>query len=262
MNWTELLSPLAANLTLASALWLLSVVRHNAALVDLIWPLMFVMAAWLWFDPAMAGTVHWLVLILVITWGLRLHLHLLVRNWGQPEDRRYRAMRERNNPGFWWKSLVLVFVLQAVLAWIIALVIYAALVHQQSLGIVSVSGLLVMLFGLVFEAVADAQLAAFRRDPGNRGQVMDRGLWRYSRHPNYFGECCLWWGLGLVAVAAGQWWALLSPVLMTFLLLRVSGVSLLESDIGDRRPGYRDYIQRTSAFVPRPPKAQSGEARS
>ncbi|KJS05682.1 MAG: hypothetical protein VR73_11940 [Gammaproteobacteria bacterium BRH_c0] len=251
---TELLVPLGANLVFASGLWLLSIYRRDAGLVDLIWPLMFVLAAWIWFEPAVATSLHWIVLALVMAWGLRLHLHLAWRNLGKEEDRRYQVIRERNSPGFWWKSYFIVFVLQAVLAWVASLGIYGALLSLGSLDVVTVVGLAIALTGFVFEAVGDWQLAAFKSDKANAGKVMDSGLWRYTRHPNYFGDCCFWWGIAMVALAGGHWWALVSPLLMTVLLLKVSGVSLLESDIAERRPQYREYIQRTSAFIPWKPR--------
>ncbi|MFA5548444.1 MAG: DUF1295 domain-containing protein [Porticoccaceae bacterium] len=247
--------PLAANLCLLAALWLLSLVRRDASLVDLVWPLMFVLAAWIWFDPRHAGALQWLVLGLVMAWGLRLHIHLARRNLGHGEDRRYQAMRRRHSPGFWWKSLFMVFALQGVLAWLASLVILGALASPRGLGAVELAGLAVALAGFLWEAVADWQLSRFRADPAKTGRVMDRGLWRYSRHPNYFGDCLFWWGLAVVALAAGQWWALVSPLLMTVLLVKVSGVSLLESDIAERRPAYRDYIRRTPAFIPGLPRA-------
>ncbi len=250
----DLATPLLANLCLMVALWLLSVARHDASLVDLAWPLMFVLAAWIWFLPSAAGALQWLVLALVMAWGLRLHTHLAWRNLGHGEDRRYQALRERYSPGFWWKSLFLVFLLQGVLAWVASLVIFAALRADIGLGPVAVLGLALALAGLLMEALADWQLSRFKADPDNAGKVMDRGLWRYSRHPNYFGDCLVWWGLTLVALAAGHWWALVSPLLMTVLLLKVSGVALLESDIGERRPEYARYIQRTPAFVPGRPR--------
>lgn len=252
---TELLMPLFANLCLLTVLWVFSVVRRDASLVDLVWPLMFVLAAWIWFSPASAGALQWLVLALVMAWGLRLHVHLAWRNIGHGEDRRYQAMRQRNSPGFWWKSFFLVFLLQGVLAWLASLVILGAIQPGGRLGVIEVAGLLAALAGLLFEAVGDWQLAVFKGDPANRGKVMDKGLWRYSRHPNYFGDCLFWWGMAVVAVAAGHWWALISPVLMTVLLLKVSGVSLLESDIAERRPEYVDYIRRTPAFVPGWPRS-------
>ena len=133
-------------------------------------------------------------------------------------------------------------------------------------GWLDAAGLALATFGIVFEAVGDAQMARFKADTANRGQVMDRGLWRYTRHPNYFGEACLWWGLWCVALGGSGWggaWTMVSPLLMTVLLLRVSGVTLQEKDITERRPAYRDYIARTNAFVPGPPRrAESAEGAS
>lgn len=250
----ELVMPLLANVLLASMVWLLSLLRRNASLVDLIWSLMFVLAAWLWFDPLTAGVTSWLVLGLVMIWGARLHIYLVWRNAGQPEDHRYQAIRQRNGAGFWWKSYFLVFLLQSLLAWICSLVIYGALQYRNGPNLWIYAGVSLALIGFLFEAIGDWQLSRFKRDKDNAGKVMDKGLWHYSRHPNYFGECCFWWGISLVSLAAGYWWTLISPVLMTVLLLKVSGVSLLESDISDRRPAYREYIHVTPAFFPWVPR--------
>jgi steroid 5-alpha reductase family enzyme len=146
--------------------------------------------------------------------------------------------------------LYLVFGLQAVLAWVIAAPLMAAVASRAPWNAVDALGLALAAVGVLFEAVADAQLARFRADASNHSKVMDRGLWRYSRHPNYFGECCVWWGVWLVAVAGGAWWTVLSPLLMSVLLIKVSGVPLLEADLGRHRPGYAEYVRRTPAFVP------------
>src|SRR5690606_36795484 len=171
-------------------------------------------------------------------------------NLGHGEDRRYQAMRRRHSPGFWWKSLFMVIAHQGVMAWLASLVILGALASPRGLGAVELAGLAVALAGFLGEAVADWHLSRFRADPANTGRVMDRGLWRYSHHPNYFGDLLFWWVLAVVDLAAGQWWALMSPVLLTMRLVNVSGVSLPESDIPERRPAYRDYIRRTPAFNP------------
>jgi steroid 5-alpha reductase family enzyme len=194
------------------------------------------------------------VLPLVAAWAVRLAAYLAARNWNAPEDHRYRAIRSRNQPHFEWKSLYLVFGLQGLLAWLVSAPLAAAVASPAALGPLDWIGGLLVAFGIVFEAVADTQLARFRRDPASAGRVLDSGLWRWSRHPNYFGECCVWWGFYLLAVAAGGAWTVFAPLLMTLLLLRVSGVALLEKDIGERRPAYRDYVARTSAFIPWPPR--------
>ena len=246
---------LAVALSLASLVWVASVIRHDASIVDSFWSLMLLAMCgsyYLLYEfPTLRGGI---LLALVAIWAVRLSAHITWRNWGEPEDARYRAMRDRHSPGFALKSLVIVFLLQGVLAWIISLPLLAATTGSRPLNLLDGLALLLVLFGILFESVADAQLAAFRSKPDNRGKVLDSGLWRYTRHPNYFGECVVWWGFYLFALAAGGWWAILSPLLMTFLLLRVSGVALLEKDIAGRRPAYRDYIQRTNAFLPGLPR--------
>ena len=195
-----------------------------------------------------------LVLLLVAVWALRLSVYLAARNWNAPEDHRYRSIRERNEPGFAWKSIYLVFGLQAVLAWLISAPIAASIASAAPIDALDAIGAVLTVFGIAFETLADAQLARFKAEPANAGRVMDSGLWRYTRHPNYFGEFCVWWGLYGIALGAGAWWTLFSPLLMTVLLLRVSGVALLEKDIGERRPAYRNYAARTNAFFPGPPR--------
>lgn len=245
----ELMQPLLANVALVTPLWLYCLWRRDASLIDLVWPLLFVLAAWLWFDPAVAGWRQWAVLLLVMVWGARLHIHLARRNLGHGEDRRYGRLRAAYSPGFWWKSFFLVFLLQAFLAWLAALVIFGALNTVHGTWWLPLPGLALMVFGLGFESVADWQLDAFKNDPANAGRVLDSGLWRLSRHPNYFGECCFWWGVFILA-APGHGWTVVSPLLMTFLLVRVSGVAMLEREIGERRPAYRNYIRTTPAFIP------------
>lgn len=250
---------LGVTVALALVVWAASLWRRDASLVDRFWPLMIVGAGWahaLALPADLDARDVWLLLI-ASAWALRLALYITWRNWGHGEDRRYQAIRARNQPGFAWKSLVYVFALQALLAWIVSAPLLAAMAGERPVGPLDVLGLGLALFGFVFEAVADAQMARFKADPAHRGQVMDQGLWGWSRHPNYFGEACVWWGFALVALSAGGLdaaWSLVSPLLMTVLLLKVSGVRLLEQDIGERRPAYRDYIERTSAFWPMPPQ--------
>jgi steroid 5-alpha reductase family enzyme len=191
---------------------------------------------------------------MVTLWSLRRSGYITWRNHGQPEDRRYQAIRAAHEPGFAWKSFFIVFALQAVLAAIVAVPLLVGIASPARLNIADGIGVALWAYGFAFEAIGDYQLARFKGDPTNRGRVMDRGLWRYTRHPNYYGEAMLWWGYYLVAAAAGGWWTIFSPLLMMFLLLKVSGVSLLEKDIGERRPAYRDYVARTNAFFPAPPR--------
>jgi steroid 5-alpha reductase family enzyme len=247
--WAQALPAIAA---LAVAAWVVATVRRNAGLVDIFWSLFFVAAAatYVALTPWTARSA--LVAPLVAIWGLRLAGYLALRNWNAPEDRRYQAIRARNEPGFAWKSLYLVFGLQGLLAWIIAAPLAAAIGSEPGLGPMDFVGAALVVFGLAFEAVADAQLARFKSDPAHKGQVLDAGLWRYTRHPNYFGEFCVWWGFFAIAAAAGGAWTVFSPLIMSVLLLKVSGVALLERDIAERRPGYREYVARTNAFFPGP----------
>lgn len=246
---------LAATALPAFLCWLVSVPRRDVSLVDRVWSLLFVSAALAYASYGHPGSARLgLIMVPLLLWALRLALHITVRNWGHGEDRRYQKIRLNHEPGFAAKSLYVVFGPQALLAWIISLPLLGALLGPGSPGWRDLPGCLVWLVGFSIEVIADVQLARFRADPANRGAVMDRGLWRYSRHPNYLGECCLWWGFYLLALAAGAWWTIAAPVLMTVLLLRVSGVTLLEQDIGERRPAYRDYVARTSAFLLWPPR--------
>jgi steroid 5-alpha reductase family enzyme len=190
----------------------------------------------------------------VAVWAVRLSIFITARNWGHEEDRRYQAIRRRNEPGFAFSSVYRVFIFQAVLAWIISLPLHGAVNGTSELGTLDYIGVALWIVGFAFEAGGDWQLARFRRDPANAGKVMDRGFWRYTRHPNYFGDACVWWGFYCIALSAGAWWSIIGPAIMTVLLLKVSGVKLLERDIGQRRPDYAEYIRRTNAFIPGPRK--------
>jgi steroid 5-alpha reductase family enzyme len=249
------LAGLAWIVSLALLTWVVSLVRHDASLVDRMWPV-FIVGAGLVYFALLPQTVRGLwMAVLGAAWAVRLCLYITWRNWGHGEDRRYQAIRARNQPNFGFRSLYLVFALQAVLAWIVSAPFLPGMLAARPLGVLDVSGVALALFGIFFEAIGDAQMARFRADPKNAGQVMDRGLWRYTRHPNYFGEACVWWGIWLMAMGGAGWsgaWSVVSPLLMTWMLLKVSGVRMLEADIGERRPAYREYIARTNAFVPGP----------
>lgn len=240
-----------------SLFWLISLRLKNASIIDIGWGLGFVLLAWLYFWLTPQGWLPRSLLItaLVSIWGLRLSIHILRRNRGQPEDFRYRKWRAESGAAWWWQSYVRVFLLQGGLLWIISAPLLAAQVSPTParLSLLDLLGAGIWLVGFLFEAVGDAQLARFKADPANRGKIMERGLWRYTRHPNYFGDAAQWWGFFLIAAAAGGWWTVFSPLLMTALLLRVSGVSLLERTLSTR-PGYAEYAARTSAFFPWFPK--------
>jgi steroid 5-alpha reductase family enzyme len=255
VDWGAYLLALGLTLAFAAGAWVYSVARRNVAIVDSLWSLMILASPVVYLlATGPAGPRGTLVLAMVAVWALRLSAHITVRNHGHGEDRRYQAIRRNNEPHFWFKSLYIVFGLQAVLAWFVAMPAVAAVASPAPLGWLDGLAVAVWGAGMFFEAVGDWQLMRFQRRRESEGEVLDTGLWRYTRHPNYFGEALLWWGIYLAAVAAGAWWTLASPILMTFLLLRVSGVALLEKDIAERRPAYRAYVERTSAFIPAPPK--------
>jgi steroid 5-alpha reductase family enzyme len=251
---TTALVGLATVLTVLTLVWVLSLRLRDASIADVAWGLGFVLLAWLYcaLSPTLTPRA-WLVAGLVTLWGTRLSLHIFRRNHGTGEDPRYQAMRASHGPAFWWRSLFTVFWLQGTLLWFIALPLLVALRAAQPAHLTAIDGLGLVIFavGFGFEVVGDLQLARFKADPRNRGTVLDRGLWRYTRHPNYFGDATLWWGLWIVAASTpGGRLTALSPALMTLLLMRVSGVTLLEKGLKASKPGYQAYIARTPAFFP------------
>ncbi len=249
----------AAIAVLMVGTWLLSLPLRNASIVDIVWGLGFVVVAWVSYLVGDGVEARRLLLaVMVSVWGLRLAGYLLWRNAGKGEDFRYQAMRRKAGSSFAVKSLITVFALQGVIMWVVSLPVQVASVPDspESIGVLGIAGVAVWAVGLFFEATGDWQLARFKADPANAGQVMDRGLWRYTRHPNYFGDFCVWWGIWLVAAATGIGVvAVVGPLVMSVFLMRVSGVPMLERTIGKRRPGYEDYVRRTNSFFPGPPKA-------
>jgi steroid 5-alpha reductase family enzyme len=245
---------LAVILGMMVCVWLLSLILQDAGIADIFWGLGFMLVAWVTFFLT-DGYVfrRLLITVLVSLWGLRLAAHIALRNRGKGEDPRYQKWRAQYGKNFWWVSLFTVFGLQGMLLWIISLVVQAGQIAPEpaGLGWMDGAGLMIWAVGFVFEAVSDFQLYRFKADPDNRGKVMDRGLWAFSRHPNYFGEALVWWGIFFITLATPQGlWTVISPLTITFLLLKVSGVTLLEKTIVEKRPEYRAYIKRTSAFVP------------
>lgn len=254
--WAAVGAPVVGVVGLLMGLtWLVALKQRDASVVDAMWAIGFVLVTWAsyavtqghGFEPRRLA-----VFALVTLWGARLGFHLLERHAREGEDRRYAAMRHRWGAAFAWKSLVLVFGLQGLLMVIIASPVLAvmAVPAANPPHLLDLVGGVVSTLGLLCEALADRQLASFKAKPENAGRVMDTGLWRYSRHPNYFGESLFWSGLGLFGVAVGATWTLASPALLTLLLLRVSGVTLMEKSIGERRPEYAAYVARTNAFFP------------
>ena len=245
----------AVILTAMVILWFVATRRRDVSIIDLFWGCGFVVIVWL----SAVQTAPWsrritLLAMLTTIWGWRLSWHLARRNRGRPEDPRYAVMRERHGARFWWISLFTVFLLQGAIMWFVSLPLQVAAAHDLpgKLSVVDLVGIIIWTVGFLFEAVGDWQLERFRSNPANAGKVLDRGLWRYTRHPNYFGDCCVWWGLYLIAAGGGAAWTIASPMLMTLLLLRVSGVALLERTITDRRTDYAAYQTRTNAFLPGP----------
>ena len=250
---------LGAILTVLTLVWVVSVKRRDASIADICWGLGFVLLAWLYcfLSPALTPR-SWLVAALMTLWGTRLSRHIFRRNRGKGEDPRYQAMRASHGRAFWWRSLFTVFWLQGAILWFVALPLLVAVSATQPAALTAVDGLGILLFavGFGFEVVGDYQLERFRAEPSNRGKVLESGLWRYTRHPNYFGDATMWWGMYAVAASTpGGWLTVLSPSLMTLLLMRVSGVTLLEEGLKASKPGYRAYIARTPAFFPWFPRA-------
>ena len=238
-----------------SAVWIVSLILRNASIVDIFWgPGFVVIGSYYAFAGPGAPTVRGLVVFALVTvWALRLALHIGFRNAGEGEDFRYRKWRDEAGRNFWWISFFKVFLLQAVVLWIVSSpLLLAQLARGQGFSAVDGLGVALWVFGFVFETVADFQLRVFKRNPANRGRVLQSGLWSMSRHPNYFGEAVLWWGIGLLALPTGGWLSFVGPLMITFMLLKVSGVSLLDTALVERRPGYADYISTTPAFLPLP----------
>jgi steroid 5-alpha reductase family enzyme len=255
MSLTEILVVSAlAVLAYVTAIWLLSLALRNASIIDIFWGLGFVLLGSL-YHTALDGYGARSVLIttLVIIWGLRLSGYILWRNRGKGEDYRYLRWRERAGEKFWWASFFRVFLLQGMLLWVISMPLLAAnnAAEPDEITALDVIGTVVWAIGFFFEAVGDWQMARFRGNPANEGTVMDRGLWRYTRHPNYFGDATQWWGFFIIAAGTTDGWiTVFSPLIMTFLLVRVSGAALLERGLKKSKPGYAEYVKGTSGFVP------------
>ncbi len=235
-------------------LWLVSIAIKDASIIDIFWGIGFVILAWLYrYLLKNDSDKSLLFCILVSIWGLRLGFYLAYRNLGKGEDYRYQVWRKQHGANFWWVSFFRVFLLQGFLMWIIAAPLLIAQTSTEWTWLDYV-GIILWSIGLAFEAIGDWQLAQFKQNPQNKGKVLNTGLWKYTRHPNYFGDALLWWGLFCFALSAGGWWTIFSPVLMTFLLMRVSGVVMLEKTLVITKPQYQDYINRTSSFFPMLPK--------
>lgn len=239
-------------------LWLVSLLLKNSSIVDIFWGFGFVISAWVYYFLTPDGFMIRKLLVagLATLWGLRLTIHVLTRNWGKPEDFRYQKWRKEHGRVWWIRSLFQVFILQGFLMWIISTPLLAAQYSglPARLTLFDYTSVVLWIIGFFFETVGDLQLSNFRSNPANKGQILNTGVWRLTRHPNYFGDSAQWWGYFLFALAAGGWWSLFSPIIMTLFLIKVSGVALLEKTLKDTKPGYREYMETTSAFIPWFPK--------
>jgi steroid 5-alpha reductase family enzyme len=239
-------------------LWIISLIVRNVSIVDLFWGLGFVFTTAFYFLKC-GGNVSRKILILslVAIWGLRLSVYLTLRNAGKGEEFRYRQFRKRyGESNYWWISFFQTFLLQGVLMWLISAPLLGATYFgsEISIGILDFIGIFLWIVGFIFEAGGDFQLATFKKDPQNKGKVMDKGFWKYTRHPNYFGDTSVWWGYGLICLSAGGYIQFLGSILMTALIIKVSGVALLEKSLKEQKPHYKEYIEKTSAFFPWFPK--------
>lgn len=239
-------------LILLSLLWLVSLLVKNSSIVDIFWGSGFVIIAWAAFMLTPDGEVTRKLLLvgLVTIWGLRLTTHIFIRNRGKPEDFRYQVWRKAAGKNWWWRSFFKVFLLQGLLMWIISTPLLAAQLSGKPFYWLDILAIPVWLIGFYFEAVGDWQLARFKAEPANKGKVLSSGVWRYTRHPNYFGDAAQWWGFYILTAAAGSWWTIFSPLMMTTLLMRVSGVTLLEKTLREEKPAYKEYMETTSEFLP------------
>ena len=239
-------------------LWIWSVILKNVSIVDIFWGLGFVVVNA--FYACMSGELTPRkigALTLVSIWGFRLAVYLAARNIGKGEDFRYQEFRKYYGPKrYWWFSFFQTFLLQGALIMIISLPFLG--IHSSastgSLNVLDYIGIFVWGIGFTFEAGGDFQLARFKRAAKNKGKVLNTGFWRYTRHPNYFGDAAVWWAYAIFSIAAGGYWQLIGAVIMTFLILKISGVSLLEKTLKETKPHYRDYMEKTPAFFPWFPK--------
>jgi len=243
---------------LMTTLWVISIFLKNVSIVDLFWGFGFVVTAFFYFIKTDGyETRKILLLVLVAIWGLRLSIYLAWRNIGKGEDFRYAQFRKNyGEHRYWWISFFQTFLLQGVLMWLISAPLLGAQYYSENntIGVLDILGVLFWLIGISFEAGGDFQLAKFKSNPENKGKVLNTGFWKYTRHPNYFGDSSVWWGYGLICLAAGSYIPVLGSILMTALIIKVSGVALLEKSLKDTKPQYKEYIEKTSSFIPWFPK--------
>lgn len=245
-------------MAILTGLWLVSLVIKDASIIDIFWGFGFVIIAWFYaFQNNLEnfGIREMILLGMITVWGLRLTIYLAIRNLGKGEDYRYAQWRKDNGKKWWWLSFIRVFALQGFLLWIISATYLPSFSIIAEMGTLEYVGVLLWIIGFFFEAVGDYQLSQFKKNPNNKGKVLNTGVWRYTRHPNYFGDATIWWGFFLFALAHPQGWMFVfCPIVMTFFLLKVSGVAMLEVKLKKSKPQYAEYIRTTSSFIPMPPK--------
>ncbi len=240
-----------AILVFVTVIWLISLAKKDSGIMDIFWGIGFIIAGYFYISADYSSAAQpRLLYLLVLIWGLRLAVHIGIRNAGHPEDARYAAWRAASGKNWWWFSYLKVFLLQGTVMWIVSLPLLTGLQDQSAPGFLDYAGILLWTAGMFFETVGDWQLLQFKKKPENKGKVFKEGLWGYTRHPNYFGESLIWWGFTLIAVQGTTLWILISPILMTFLLLKVSGVKMLDELLIRTKPEYADYIRNTNAFLP------------
>ena len=251
-------------LAVLSAVFVVGLVQDRHRIVDVAWGPAFGAVALVGYlcsaghgDPGRRALAFGLTAV----WGLRLGVHIARRGRGAPEDPRYEALLAKARGNRTWYAYTRVYLLQAVLVWFVSLPVQAAEFGRGAPGPLVIPAIALWLLGFSFETIGDYQLARFKADPANRGKLMRHGLWSYTRHPNYFGDACVWWGLFLLCADQGAGWCtILSPIVMTLLLTAGSGMRLAERHMAATRPEYADYRARTSAFVPWPPKRPEHES--
>ena len=245
-------------LVMMTILWVISICIKNASIVDPFWGFGFVLVGLLYCYKTDGLEIRKLILlILLIVWGMRLSIYLIWRNWGKGEDFRYQQFRKNyGDHRYWWVSFFQTFLLQGVLMWLVSAPLLGAqyFASGPKLSIPDYVAILIWMVGFAFEAGGDFQLTRFKSTPANKGKVLNSGLWKYTRHPNYFGDATLWWAYGLFSVAAGGFFTLFGPLLMTVLIVKVSGVAMLERSLDHTKPQYKEYVEKTNAFFPWLPK--------
>lgn len=261
LDTSYMLASLKMLLLLAVATWFVSLIIEDVSIVDYIWSLLTLLAVGTYaFLSGIDNPISLVMLFMVAIWAVRLTWFLAKRGRNKPEDRRYQVIRERNSPNFGYKSLYLIFIFQALVAWLLSTLFVPIFSSSADLSSSVVwtlwhfVGVAIWLFGFIYESIADHQLHSFNSRVVKQSSTLSTGLWRYCRHPNYFGECCIWWGWFIYAIPTGSAWILLAPLIMTYLLLKFSGVGNMEQGITDRRPDYQAYIDSTNTFFPWKPR--------